>query len=692
MDLSRLKSNLLNTGLQVKDNPLFQVIDQLIRTIEGLNKDVTGIIATGSSAIVNQNLMNGLTIPLATGEHLKGNEEYGDNPYPALGLIPQNPSVLPKNEMSLGLPPIESIDERYYDSPYLSLNSGIVQNIVNNTNNNNIINNVLLGTEYIDKEYADVPYPSLGTSLPLPIPTAGNPTITDDITTNATMYPVWVTANSGALPLFVTSTKFQLNPFSGTLLLTNNSNVETSNIVAENLNTGTAAASRIRARNDNLNTIDLIMYGSGVTPSGTRLVSGGVLSCTGPGGITIVASDTVATMRFFVSNTAGTPLERMSILANGNVGIGITGPAARLEVVAASGAIGQIDFGITGEGRSELYRTDANGLYIYSAITAAANKNFHFFSGGSATDERITILGASGYVGIGTTNPSNKLVVSDAGAAGIELTPSTGVILGYNRSTLAYVPLVLNGSIVSLGASGAVILQVNASNHIGIVATSRINFDGIAATGDTYILETSANVLDLFVGANKTLSLSATAANVTGSLSATIVSGHPQLFLERTTTGTGKFSIGTNTNTLEIKDEVAAAVRILISSTGAVSAPGGFTSSGGGVGYSTGAGGTVTQITSRTTTVVLNKLCGNITMFSAAHAAQTFFTFTLTNSFIAATDFLAIEHISATNGAAWNFATVCAAGSATITVRNVSTASITEATPLRFIIIKGATS
>ena len=113
---------------------------------------------------------------------------------------------------------------------------------------------------------------------------------------------------------------------------------------------------------------------------------------------------------------------------------------------------------------------------------------------------------------------------------------------------------------------------------------------------------------------------------------------------------------------------------------------------GGGIGYAAGAGGTVTQGTSRATGVTLSKLCGNITMFSAAVAAQATSVFTLTNTLIAATDFVLIEHISGTNGGAWQFSVVAAAGSASITVRNVSTASITEATPLRFAVIKAVTA
>lgn len=117
-----------------------------------------------------------------------------------------------------------------------------------------------------------------------------------------------------------------------------------------------------------------------------------------------------------------------------------------------------------------------------------------------------------------------------------------------------------------------------------------------------------------------------------------------------------------------------------------------ITSSGGGIGYAAGAGGTVTQLSSRTTTVALSKLSGTITMFSAAQAADALVTFTFTNSFIAAGDFLAVQHISTTNGGAWQFSTVCTTGSANISVRNVSGASITEATPLQFFVFKGATT
>lgn len=123
-----------------------------------------------------------------------------------------------------------------------------------------------------------------------------------------------------------------------------------------------------------------------------------------------------------------------------------------------------------------------------------------------------------------------------------------------------------------------------------------------------------------------------------------------------------------------------------------ITVAGAITSSGGGIGYAVGSGSTITQATSRTTAVTLNKLCGNITMFSSAQADNALVTFTFNNSFISAGDFVLIQHISATNGGAWVFSVVAGAGSCTISIANRSGASITSATPLRFTIIKGVTN
>lgn len=68
----------------------------------------------------------------------------------------------------------------------------------------------------------------------------------------------------------------------------------------------------------------------------------------------------------------------------------------------------------------------------------------------------------------------------------------------------------------------------------------------------------------------------------------------------------------------------------------------------GGLGYTTGSGGTVTQITSRVTGVTLNKTNGSITLVSAAGSAA-WQSFTVTNSTVAATDTVILSQRSGTD-------------------------------------------
>ncbi len=112
----------------------------------------------------------------------------------------------------------------------------------------------------------------------------------------------------------------------------------------------------------------------------------------------------------------------------------------------------------------------------------------------------------------------------------------------------------------------------------------------------------------------------------------------------------------------------------------------------GGIGYATGAGGTVTQATSKSTGVTLNAVCGNITMNNAALAADTAVTFTLTNSAIANGDLLLLNHVSGGTAGSYTLTPQTSAGSASITVRNVSTGSLSQAIVIKFAVFKGVTA
>jgi len=114
----------------------------------------------------------------------------------------------------------------------------------------------------------------------------------------------------------------------------------------------------------------------------------------------------------------------------------------------------------------------------------------------------------------------------------------------------------------------------------------------------------------------------------------------------------------------------------------------------GGVGYATGAGGTVTQATSKSTGVTLNTITGQITMNAAALAAATSVDFVLSDTSIAATDVVIVNIKSgpATAGTYQVGVDAIAVGSCTIQLRNISAGSLSEAVVLQFAVIKGANS
>jgi hypothetical protein len=112
------------------------------------------------------------------------------------------------------------------------------------------------------------------------------------------------------------------------------------------------------------------------------------------------------------------------------------------------------------------------------------------------------------------------------------------------------------------------------------------------------------------------------------------------------------------------------------------------------IGYGTGSGGTVTQATSKTTSVTLNKGSGNIIMNGAALAANTTVRFQFNNSLITNADIIPIQLnglVAATSsynvwidGVGTGFCFIC--------VRNISGGSLSEVIVLNYSLIKGSTS
>ena len=146
------------------------------------------------------------------------------------------------------------------------------------------------------------------------------------------------------------------------------------------------------------------------------------------------------------------------------------------------------------------------------------------------------------------------------------------------------------------------------------------------------------------------------------------------------TVASGNISACTSTSMVLITPVLGAATGTSLTATGVIASTGTA-----GVGYATGAGGVVTQLTSRTTGVTLNKTTGAITLFSAA-GTTTAATFVVTNSTVAATDVIILNQKSGTD--LYDLmVTAVAAGSFNISFR--TTGGTTTETPVfNFAVIK----
>jgi hypothetical protein len=220
-----------------------------------------------------------------------------------------------------------------------------------------------------------------------------------------------------------------------------------------------------------------------------------------------------------------------------------------------------------------------------------------------------------------------------------------------------------------------------------------------AGTGATHRL------INFITNNNTTVSIAGDALTVQGDLVVSSASGDSTVYLNTSNyynfvlfrhAGTTFGSLfGYRTGTPGIGDLFHNFANHVFRSSGGVEY-GRFDSSGnflvtgdGGIGYGTGSGGAVTQATSRTTGVTLNKTNGAITLVSAAGSA-TWQSFTVTNSKVAAADVVQVCQSSGTDKYMAHV-TAVAAGSFQITYATTG-GTTTEQPVFNFAVIKAVTS
>jgi hypothetical protein len=111
------------------------------------------------------------------------------------------------------------------------------------------------------------------------------------------------------------------------------------------------------------------------------------------------------------------------------------------------------------------------------------------------------------------------------------------------------------------------------------------------------------------------------------------------------------------------------------------------------LGYRAGAGGTVTQETSKGTSVELNTLSGRITMHNQTLAAGAAATFLFGNNLAGEHDVLLVsfkEYGGANENYTVTTMTRNGGNGFFISVRNASSGSLSDALPLNFVVLKGA--
>jgi len=203
-----------------------------------------------------------------------------------------------------------------------------------------------------------------------------------------------------------------------------------------------------------------------------------------------------------------------AITTSGDTNTGIFFPAADTIAFTEGGVesmritnSGGLCVGLTTDPGGGNINIKNDGFYGWGGLdsliggTSAASGYIYFRTGGA---EKMRI-DSSGNVGIGTSSPAQKFVVSNAGAEGFELIP-TGVDSGpyfqaYNRSTSAFVPLTTLSSHIAFrtGTSPTERMRIDSSGNVGIGTSSPSTYGKFAVVGssgsvETYVVNTGTTV------------------------------------------------------------------------------------------------------------------------------------------------------------------------------------------------------
>ena len=444
-----------------------------------------------------------------------------------------------------------------------------------------------------------------------------------------------------------------------------------------NVGIGTSSVTAIYGRTvqvgDGSGTSSLSLIGTGATTTGDVY-----LASTGSEASLIARASTPL---IFGAGDA----ERMRIISSGNVGIGTTSPAARVHIVAGPLAEqlriqnvttdATTKYGVVGGG----HYTNAEEPFSGMLLTSAASTNKVDIGGGVSTmnaatsiifntaSNNTTLIGterlrieSAGQIGIGGANygTSGQTIIS----AGSGAAPAWGTL-----------PAVGGGTGITSYAIGDLVYAstTTALSKLADVATGNALISGGVGVAPAY------GKIGLTTHVSGTLPVANGGTGVT------------------TSTGSGAVVLGTGPTITgaALNGTLGATTASTVAATTVTATTSVLSSGSGGIGYSTGAGVAVTQLTSRTTAAPTTgaKTTGAVTLFTTTAVVGTYFTFTVPNTAIAVTDTVVVTVRGATNTYVAFVSAIVAATSFNVTMASV--AGTASDTPIvNFTIIKGVSA
>lgn len=351
-------------------------------------------------------------------------------------------------------------------------------------------------------------------------------------------------------------------------------------------------------------------------------------------------------------------VERVWITSGGRVGIGVDGPFEKL-TNTENNILDATTHGTSG-GDSVTWEI-ANSGYAFAVSNTQNNTagSGLLVKIASSSDTRAFTITAGG-VDVFRFRGTGDLYAPTGSAVFGSSTLGDQRLAAISASQAFYCGSTNYGWMFQEQSSVSAMLAVNQAVNVyrnALIDTNTLNFY-IAGAADKMFLQT----LGLSIGGQAARGTTAGTNNL-------------QIFNGTAPVGTLTNGVGLYSASGELRSLNSSGVPALLS--------------GSGIGYGTGAGGTVTQATSKSTGVTLNKICGQITTHNATLNTNNEVGFTVTNSTVAATDTVIVCIASGGTAAAYQISVgAVGSGSFRITLANLSASNLGEALVINFAVIK----